>query len=331
LLCRGAAATIIMLILITGCGQVDQPERHAFAARPDSRVPLTEGARPTLAPDLPTPSTVVSTDSWTRPTDGMAMRYVPGGTFPMGSTEAEIEEAISLCRQHYGACNRWYYSRAGPQHSVLLDGFWLDHTEVTNAHYRGCVEEGACSEPLECVKGNPTFADMEKADHPVVCVDWHQASAYCEWAGARLPTEAEWEYAFRGAQGLIYPWGDSFDGAKLNYCDANCDAAHADERYDDGYSRTAPVASHFQDVSWCGAFDMSGNVSEWVADWLSDYSPEAESNPAGPSSGSEKVIRGGGWFSHPVYCQGTMRGSVEPDTRLDHLGFRCAVSSRVTQ
>ena len=191
MLCRGAVAAIIMLILITGCGQVDQPERSTFAARPDSRVPLTERAGPTLVPVLPTPGTVSSTDSWTRPTDGMAMRYVPGGTFPMGSTAAEIEEALSLCRQHYHTCNRWYYLRAGPQHTISMDDFWLDQTEVTNAQYRGCVAEGACLEPQECKKGEATFGDIDKADHPVVCADWHQARAYCEWAGARLPTEAE--------------------------------------------------------------------------------------------------------------------------------------------
>ncbi len=255
------------------------------------------------------------------------MLHVPGGTFLMGSTETEINDSISLCRQHYNICNRWYYLRAGPQHAVSLNGFWLDRTEVTNAQYRSCVAAGVCLEPLECRKGEPTYTDSEKSDHPVVCVGWHQARVYCEWAGARLPTEAEWEYAFRGEQGLIYPWGNSFDGAKLNFCDSNCVTTHADDRYDDGYSRSAPVAAHPQDASWCGALDMSGNVSEWVADWLSAYSTEAESNPTGPFSGSEKVIRGGSWFSHPVYSQGTIRGSVEPDTRLDHLGFRCAVSS----
>jgi formylglycine-generating enzyme required for sulfatase activity len=327
LLRHDAAAILILLALITGCGGVGQPERNVSAGRPNSPDPSTEQASPIHAPDLSAPTTVTSADDWTRPADGMPMLYVPGGTFPMGNTETQIENAISLCRQHYNICNRWYYQRTGPQHAVSLDGFWIDRTEVTNAQYRACVADGACSEPLTCKKGEPTFGDDEKPDHPVVCVDWHQAQVYCEWAGARLPTEAEWEYAFRGEQALIYPWGDSFDGAKLNYCDSNCDTAHADDRYDDGHTRTAPAGSFSQDASWCGALDMSGNVSEWVADWLSDYSGEAESNPAGPLSGNDKIIRGGNWFFHPVYCQGTIRGAVEPDTRFDYLGFRCAASS----
>lgn len=326
-LSRSAAATMVMLILITGCGRADQRESSISAARPASPDPLAERASPLPTPEPPPPTTVTSTENWTRPMDRMVMVYVPGGTFPMGNTETGIENAISLCRQHYSICNRWYYARTGPQRSVSLDGFWLDRTEVTNAQYDGCVADGVCSGPLECKKGEPTFTDSEKSDHPVVCVDWHQAQAYCAWAGARLPTEAEWEYAFRGKQGLIYPWGDSFDGAKLNYCDSNCDVAHADDRFDDGYSKAAPAAFHPEDASWCGALDMGGNVSEWVADWLSDYSGEAESNPTGPLSGSDKVIRGGSWYVHPVYCQGAMRGAVEPDTRFDYLGFRCAVSS----
>jgi formylglycine-generating enzyme required for sulfatase activity len=215
--------------------------------------------------------------------------------------------------------------RASPQHLVSLDDFWLDQTEITNAQYGQCVEEGGCSEPLECKRGEPTYLDADKSTHPVVCVDWHAASEYCEWAGARLPTEAEWEYAFRGEQGAVYPWGDSFDGTKLNYCDVNCDSAHADDEYDDGYSGTAPVASHPEDASWCGALGLSGNVSEWVADWLGDYSPETESNPTGPASGSEKIVRGGSWFFHPVYCRGTIRASISPETRFDSTGFRCVV------
>jgi formylglycine-generating enzyme required for sulfatase activity len=148
---------------------------------------------------------------------------------------------------------------------------------------------------------------------------------YCEWAGARLPTEAEWEFAFRGEQGLIYPWGNSFRGAKLNYCDANCDLSHADDGYNDGYAKTAPVKSYPESASWCGALGMSGNVAEWVADWLGDYSPEAVSNPTGPAKGSEKIVRGCSWFSPPAYCRATARHSVASETRLDYLGFRCAV------
>jgi len=206
-----------------------------------------------------------------------------------------------------------------------LAGFWLDQTEITNAQYRRCVEEGACVEPVTCKKGEPTYADAEKADHPVVCVSWDEAQSYCEWAGGRLPTEAEWEYAFRGERGSIYPWGDSFEGARLNYCDVNCDQPHADDSSNDGHSKTAPTGSYPEGASWCAALNMGGNVSEWVADWLEAYSPEPQNNPQGPATGSEKMMKGCSWFFHPAYCRGATRPSVTPETRFDYLGFRCVV------
>jgi formylglycine-generating enzyme required for sulfatase activity len=256
----------------------------------------------------------------------MGMVYVPAGEFQMGSTEAQIAAAIALCRQHYSPCNNWYYEREGPAHAVSMAGFWIDQAEVTNVQYRRCVEGGVCSEPLACTKGDPTYADPEKADHPVVCVRWDDAQAYCGWAGARLPTEAEWEYAFRGEQGSIYPWGDSFDGSRLNYCDSSCAEPHADDEYEDGYPCTAPVGAFPQDVSWSGATGMSGNVSEWVADWFGAYSTGALSSPTGPESGDEKMLKGCSWFSPPAYCRGSARPSVVPGARYDYLGFRCARS-----
>jgi formylglycine-generating enzyme required for sulfatase activity len=278
---------------------------------------LTSCSRGGEAPTLDEP--------WLRPGDGMRMVFVPGGTFQMGSTEDQIQAAIALCQENYSPCNRWYYQREGPAHTVMLDSFWLDQSEVTNAQYRQCVEEGICSAPLSCNKGEPTYPDPDKADHPVVCVSWANAQAYCEWAGGRLPTEAEWEYAFRGESGTIYPWGNTFDGTMLNYCDVNCDSSHADLRYDDGYPRTAPAVSYLQGASWCGALGMGGNVLEWVMDWLGDYPTEAQTNPAGPGTGSQKILKGGSWFSPPVYSRGAARGSAEPDIRFDYIGFRCVV------
>ena len=262
-----------------------------------------------------------------RPLDQMTMVFVPGGTFQMGSTEAEVSDAIAFCKQHYSICNDWFYMREYPQHAVTLDNFWIDQTEVSNARYRQCVEAGICTEPATCKKGESTYQDENKIDHPVVCVSWDDAQTYCEWAGARLPSEAEWEYAFRGEQNLIYTWGNNFDGTKLNYCDANCELSYADDRYDDHYVKTAPVGSYSEDTSWCGALDMSGNISEWVADWSGNYSSESEQNPTGPVAGTEKILRGCSWYSQPAYCRGAARPFVLQDTRFDYLGFRCASSA----
>ncbi len=271
-----------------------------------------------------TPTTEVNLDEFQmRLKDGMKEIYIPRGEFQMGSTEAEIEDAYSLCQQHYHTCNRWYYNRENPLHSVSLDGFWIDQSEISNAQYRLCVDAGICSEPTICKKGEPTFDDPGKENHPVVCVNWEEAQSYCQWVGSRLPTEAEWEYAFRGDERSIYSWGNQFDGTKLNYCDLNCSQPHKDVSNDDGYPRTAPVKSFPSGVSWSGLYNMSGNVSEWVVDWLGDYSSEALSNPLGPSSGIEKIIKGCSWFFHPTYCRGAARHSVDPETRIDYLGFRC--------
>jgi len=280
----------------------------------------------TVMADNPYASVKVPAESRIRPLDQMTMVFVPGGIFQMGSTEAEVMDAITFCKQHYSICNDWFYMRENPQHPVTVSDFWLDQTEVSNAQYRQCVEAGICTEPATCKKGEPTYHDIEKTDHPVVCVSWDDAQTYCEWASASLPTEAEWEYAFRGEQSLIYPWGNIFDGTKLNYCDVNCELSHADDGYDDHYVKTAPVGSYPEDASWCGALDLSGNISEWVTDWSGSYSSEPELNPTGPLSGTEKILRGCNWYFQPAYCRGAARPFVSPDTRYDYLGFRCASS-----
>jgi serine/threonine-protein kinase len=252
----------------------------------------------------PTPVDPSRGDTWTRPADGMEMVFLPAGEFSMGSDEGEIDEK--------------------PMHDVYLDAYWIDKTEVTNAQYRKCVEGGACSTP-QCW-GDDLFNDPYQ---PVVCVNWFQAEAYCQWVGARLPTEAEWEKAARGTQGRIYPWGNAFDGTKLNYCDANCEIGNKDTGFDDGYARTAPVGSYPAGGSPCGALDMAGNVWEWVADrYASDYyrySPER--NPQGPSTGGYRVLRGGSWNSDSDGARSTSRIKNFPVYAYISLGFRCGVSS----
>lgn len=266
----------------------------------------------------------VQIKSTIRGKDGMVQLALPGGTFLMGSTDQEVNYGLELCNQHYSPCNQWFYQREYPQHEVIISPFWIDQNEITNEQYRACVESGNCSEPMACKKGEPTYQDPEKNDHPVVCVSWEEASNYCSWVGGRLPSEAEWEYAFRGEESFIFPWGDDFIGSNLNYCDVNCEQGHADPDYDDGYPRTAPVGSFPEDSSWAGLEDLSGNVSEWVRDWSGDFGSETLFDPVGPETGTEKLIKGCGWFSPAAYCRGSSRPAVEPDTRYDFIGFRCA-------
>jgi formylglycine-generating enzyme required for sulfatase activity len=259
---------------------------------------------------------------WTRPTDGMVMVYVPAGEFEMGISEADVEGIFAQCEHLSGTgeCNRSLIEEESPKHLVILDGFWIDQTEVTNAQYTLCVVAGACQASAYADNG------VYNGDsYPVVGVSWYDASAYCQWAGGRLPTEAEWEYAARGPHQRIYPWDGAFDGTRLNYCDINCPNDWREAEYDDGYERTAPVGSFPDGASWCQALDMAGNVWEWVEDWLGRYPSDAQRNPVGPATGDFKNVRGGSWVNGQLAARTTHRRHPLPTERVDFIGFRCVV------
>jgi formylglycine-generating enzyme required for sulfatase activity len=277
----------------------------------------------------------------------MVMVHVPAGEFTMGSTDEEVDAALALCNEYYGDCRRRRFEDEQPAHAVALDGFWIDRTEVTNAQFAAFLNEEGNQE-----EGDVTWLDLESdrclieradgefrpkggyADHPVIEVSWYGAAAYCKWAGVQLPTEAQWEYAARGPEpalsgvegGRVFPWGDEVDGTRLNYCDANCERDHADESFDDGYARTAPVGSYPDGASWAGALDLAGNVWEWGADWYGDYPSGRQENPSGPSTGDYRVVRGGGWNISWYSVRAADRGYARPDFRYYDLGFRCVGS-----
>jgi len=255
----------------------------------------------------PTPAEGDIGDTWTRPADGMVMVYVPAGEFLMGSSDADGEA---------GAHEK-------PQHTVYLDAYWIDRTEVTNAQYRKCVEAGACQQP-----GCWDDENDSAPDRPVVCVTWYDAQAYTAWAGGRLPTEAEWEKAARGTDGRIYPWGDEFDGSRLNYCDRNCGYDWKDTSADDGYAVTAPVGRYPSGASPYGALDMAGNVWEWVADRYEEgyYARSPARNPQGPASGDSRVLRGGAFGNEVWLVRCAYRVRRDPGDRLWGGGFRLVAS-----
>lgn len=259
------------------------------------------------------------------------MILIPAGPFEMGS---DADVALAECQKLYigseDKCQRDWYEDEEPQHTVTLDAFYIDQYEVTNAQYATCVDDGGCEPPSSTASyaRDSYYDNADYADYPVIYVNWDQATTYCEWRGARLPTEAEWEKAARGTEGQLYPWGNTFDGSLTNFCDSNCDQSWANKDYDDGYADTAPVGSYPDGVSPYGVHDMAGNVWEWVADWYGGdyYSSSPETNPIGPTSGSSRVVRGGGWTNSGGNVRAAFRNRDGPTESNNIIGFRCARS-----
>jgi formylglycine-generating enzyme required for sulfatase activity len=208
-----------------------------------------------------------------------------------------------------------------PVHTVYLDAYWIDRTEVTNGQYVLCVKAGVCKPPRATNSvtkaqyyGNPAYKD-----YPVINVNWDEAQTYCEWADRRLPTEAEWEKAARGTDQRLYPWGNQPPNEEL----ANNNWREGDP---------LPVGSYPEGASPYGALDMAGNVWEWVADWyqIDYYDVSPIRNPTGPIEGNRiensKLQRGGGWNSSDWFIRSTCRVLLHPVYYSRYRGFRCAQS-----
>ena len=242
------------------------------------------------------------------------MVEVPAGEFEMGSNEYEDEKPI---------------------HTIYLDAFWIDKTEVTNVMFQAFVEANGYKTDAENdgasnVYKDGSWEDTAGADwqhpqgpgsslsglgnHPVIHASWNDASAYCKWAGKRLPSEAEWEKAARGTDGRTYPWGESINSSLANY--------------DLNVGGTVEVGSYLDGASPYGALDMAGNVWEWVNDWYGAvyYGSSPDSNPSGPSSGDLRVLRGGSWDYNGYYARSAYRNSRYPNGTSYSYGFRCATS-----
>ncbi len=207
-----------------------------------------------------------------------------------------------------------------PVHNVCISAFEMDKHEVTTAEYAACVADGGCTVPSQTDSNLRNFYyDYSDYDNfPVIYVNWHQTVDYCMWAGKRLPTEAEWEYAARG--GLAdkrYPWGDLISGPDANYIDSG-DAWDND---------TCPVGSYAP--NGYGLYDMAGNVWEWIADWYDEayYSVSPTNDPIGPMNGTRRVVRGGGWSNDTYLLRVANRNLsvlLRPVFDSRRIGFRCA-------
>jgi formylglycine-generating enzyme required for sulfatase activity len=247
----------------------------------------------------------------------------------MGSSEADLDAAVAMCNAAEGNCQRVWFQSESPQRKVFVDSFAISKKEITNAQYQQCVASGSCSPPHidndnDSDFQNENLSSFSGGNQPVVGVSWQDANNYCQWIGARLPTEAEWEKAARSTDGRYFPWGNSFDSSRANSCDANCPF----EKYkvaanNDGFARTAPVGSFPNGASHYGVMDMAGNVFEWVADWYGAYPGSAQQSEF--FGQKYRVLRGGGWSKFDFRGRVTDRGSfARPDFANYDIGFRCA-------
>ena len=252
--------------------------------------PPTPTPLPTPTP-APTPSEAEATEGPTPYPVTDIMVEIPAGPFTMGSDAGNEDEA--------------------PAHEVDLPAFEIDKFEVTNADFAQFVEATGYQTDAEEEGRTKNWrgAAVGKDNHPVVFVSWNDAVAYCQWLGKRLPTEAEWEKAARGADGRMYPWGNDYDASKLNGKDR-------------GLRGTAAIGSFADGASPYGVEDMAGNVWEWTADWYEAYpGSDYQSDYFGQRF---RVLRGGAWFETADFVRTTVRNANTETAASDEIGFRCA-------
>lgn len=237
---------------------------------------------------------------------------IPAGWFTMGSNKKVDRKA---------------YRPEMPQRQVYLDEFKIDKYEVTALEFLRFVVD-TDRPPLPDWKYDGGNFQESMAHHPVMHVTWYEADAYCRWAGKRLPTEAEWEKAARGTDGRIYPWGNTPAGlSKANFGRSGISGPVRDrpERLL-LYPPIISVDKYENGVSAYGVWQMAGNVAEWVNDWYDPkyYQLAPDRNPKGPSAGTHRAFRGGGWIDSTPTVRAAQRNGTAPDTKANWLGFRCA-------
>jgi len=224
--------------------------------------------------------------------DGSVGVLIPGGRFVLGDDEHT------------------------PLREIVLDAFRIDRNEITTAQYARFLEASGSSQ-------QPDYWDQAASagNHPVIGVSWYEAQAYCAWAGRRLPTDAQWEAAARGADQRLHPWGNEApDATRARF------AIGAQHPYRDGL---AAVGTHPAGASAHEVHDLAGNASEWVLDWYAEgIERDQTHDPTGPASGATRVIRGGGFHDPAMRLFSAQRFHADPHTRGDDLGFRCALAAR---
>jgi formylglycine-generating enzyme required for sulfatase activity len=322
-----AVLIVVGVIVIAALNSAD-PEESNFppeipeAAAADNNEVDQSTPTPTTPPPTPTAtqqavitpgyqSPVTRNADWTpweQTFNGARMVLVPPGCYTMGSTAQHIQEMFQECVAFLGSessCN--LFNDEGPQTQICFDQpFWIDRYQVNNGQYGS----------------HGTFTG---ANEPRTNITWNQAQQHCQQRGARLPTEAEWEFAARGPDGLIYPWGNQFDGARLNFCDRNCEFNWRDANWNDGYAQVSPVGSYPAGASWVGALDMAGNTWEWTSTIYRNYPYAADDGRENLNDhNSRRTLRGGTWNFLRFETRTSARAAnLENFPSSDWYGFRC--------
>ena len=324
----------VLLSVLGACGSGGLQEEGSSSQAVPEEITIPDLPTPepsATAPDLATlePTEVAALANRTSEKDGMEMIYIPAGEFLMG----------------WGGSDATVDVGPGPYpdflvHTIFLDDYWIDNHEVTNGQYQICVAEGACRPCKQNnipPQGTDYFTEAVYADYPVVNVSWYMARDYCEWTGGRLPTEAEWEKAARGTDGLKYPWGnEKYSEEYANICDVNCPAARkgdiSNPNFDDGFAGPAPVGSFPAGASPYGLLDMAGNVWEWTSSASELYPYDANDGresqydiPDG-EKWPERILRGGPWNDGYWYQRSSYRYRAVGVYLNFNMGIRCAYS-----
>ena len=274
------------------------PSTYTYTPSPTATVLATETIEPTpkivLPSSTPVPdigSTIISTK------DGMVQVYVPAGEFEMGSED---------------------YGDEKPIHTVYLDEYWIDQTEVTNEMYAKCVADGKCDPPSssKSYTRDSYYGNTEFDDYPVMYVSWHDANAYCTWAERRLPTEAEWEKAAGWNEDtqsqMLYPWGSESGESYANY--------------NQNVGDTTVVGSYESGKSFYGAYDMAGNIWEWTSSLYKSYPYDEADGREDALDVGRRVLRGGSWYGNVLNLRSADRGNNDPALTSSNIGFRCSRS-----
>ncbi|MGI9641420.1 MAG: formylglycine-generating enzyme family protein [Acidimicrobiia bacterium] len=325
------ALACVMALVLAACSSSDSADTTTTEAAPSTSTttepPTTTTSSTTTTTTEPEPTTTTlvalacseaaesGSDAGEQRVDAcdVSQAWVPAGVFTQGTESTKGLNPPSWAEQELRS--------EQPAHQVeITTGYWIDVHEVTNADYQAFVDAGGYGDPSHWSEDGWGWAQRQgdavpvdcggAPDEPRVCVTWYEAEAYAHWRGGRLPTESEWEYAARGPDSSIYPWGNTWDAGKANVVDAEGVVA---------------VGSYPDGASWVGALDMAGNAMEWVSDWMSYsyYTEDPAVDPQGPDGGVQKIEKGGWWGADPYVARSAYRHFEDPPSyQDDHIGLR---------